>query len=83
MIINVTQDHINQGSRKTAKVCPVALAFSDVGLKNPVVGTTGVTYEHPDDDSRVLSDLPAWVGYRIRRFDEGEGMEPFSFELET
>jgi hypothetical protein len=83
MIINVTQDHINQGSRKMAKACPVALALCQAGLENPVVGTTGATYEHPDDGSRVISDLPAWVGYRVRRFDEGEGMEPFSFELEV
>lgn len=83
MKIEVTQDDIESGTRYSASWCPVALAITrslhrddepeDVhvceGTKQIQIG-------------ELLLPMPDHVVTFARRFDGGEPVEPFAFELE-
>ena len=75
MIVNVTEQHIISGVRRSICACPVANACADV-LKdfifaNPKkISTKEKNYKTPPN-----------VIDRMRLFDNTGQMEPFSFEL--
>ncbi|WP_420431492.1 hypothetical protein [Candidatus Poriferisocius sp.] len=88
MKITVYQHHIDDGTPRNTKCCPVALAIKDM-------------YSHCDDVvPRVESDfirvylrngkmgyerhyeMPDEVADFISFFDDGDDVEPFAFELE-
>ena len=86
MIINVTQEHINQGWRKSCRRCPVALAIQEV-IRDKVIIVSQRIYIYKDKEAYDLSkwelilEYPAIVKTFIDTFDDGGLVEPFSFEI--
>lgn len=87
--IKVTQDHIDRGQRGNSCDCPIALALegaqkdlSSFGhLTKASVGMSSVRLFFPQSTSDFL--IPLEASRFVRRFDRGESVEPFEFELET
>ncbi len=83
MKIDVTQEDIDQGLRNDGWKCPVGRgvqrATNDgdfaVEIDRIVRGTEG-------DEDYLSVELPEDVGERICKFDDGLGMQPFSFEID-
>ena len=77
MRIEVKQDHIDRGQRKMKCNCPVALAVIDSVRDNLIVK---VNY-----DNMIVGNRSFYMSERtrtfIRRFDDGEAVEPFAFNL--
>ena len=80
MQIDITQDHIDRGVRKSCTHCPIALAVQEK------LGVDSVTVEQewiypPDDEVRYF--LPAAARDFISYFDWAgrSHVRPFSFEL--
>lgn len=80
IVVDVTQEHIDQGKRSSCEECPIALAIKEVNpkyidvkveLEHVVCG--GVTYKLPYLASQFV--------YSYDYFDKGY-CEPFSFILE-
>ena len=76
MRIVVKQEHIKSGIHKSPISCPIARAVreafgvDDVGATHYSIYVAGKRYEVPDS-----------VQSFIKRFDDGEVVEPFEFEL--
>jgi hypothetical protein len=86
MKIAVNRNDIAQGMPGNGWRCPVALAIArDLGC-HTMVGEGWAVTVAPDftvaSDFRSL-DLPPEVQTWIRKFDRGETVEPFEFELVT
>jgi len=77
MRIVVTQKHIDAGMRKDCERCPVALALIDAHVSFYGISSTRV---HSFKEPRIL-ELPDVATAFIHRFDDGEAVEPFEFEL--
>lgn len=73
---NVSKSDISHGKRGSLFLCPVAKAvnkkFKDAHVTRKLLNFTynGRTY---------FSNIPDGVQAKIRHFDSGRGMEPFSF----
>ncbi|WP_420431490.1 hypothetical protein [Candidatus Poriferisocius sp.] len=83
MKIEVTQDHIDQGFRKSCRGCPVARAICDAYPGEPIVlvdGADVMVYE--EDQTSVLYDLPLEAVLFIKDYDVRNPVEPFTFTLE-
>ncbi len=91
MIVHVTQDDIDR-ARKILRgkkisvdcilrscVCPVALALHRSGLPEAQVSDV---YVAAALGSEEVVFLPAEAVAWIQRFDRGEDVQPFSFQLE-
>lgn len=81
--ISVTAEHITKGKRQMCEFCPVALAAIDAfpDLTRIVVGTTEMTIT---DGNGKLTDIelpPSAIEF-IEAFDDEQGVEPFTFELD-
>ena len=68
--VEVTQEDIEKGKKRDSSCCPVALACKRVVnlTWSEVFQRVGYNYD------RIIS---RWIG----KFDRGEKVEPFSFEL--
>lgn len=77
MVINVTQEHIDRGTKKECSKCPVALALKDAGFPNAFVGVFSIW---PFEMTRL--DVSNEVEEFIAAFDCGSIVKPFSFNLE-
>ena len=78
VMINVTEQDIERGERQNCMACPVSLAMSR---------ETGELWEvYALRAFRVMSrqpvSFPEPVSNRIRMFDAGGVMRPFSFDVE-
>lgn len=85
MTINVTKEHIEKGLRGSAARCPVALAVRET-TKNItiIIGVEIICLVNHSIQHTEVIELPESVIRFIDKFDRGiEGLEPFSFELET
>lgn len=77
MVIEVTQEHINNAVPRYVSACPVALALKDAtGTPYCVTGPecrkeTGIDY----------IPLPPEVHEFVKHFDNGEPVGPFVFEV--
>jgi len=76
MLTKVTKDHIGQGMRKSSSLCPISLSLLDETGITYYVGVCGIF----EADGELLMDLTAEMRQFINRFDDGELVEPFSFE---
>lgn len=78
--INVTQECIDKGKKRDYKFCPIALAAVKDGIPELRVGKTTMTiccnYEH-----RLV--LPDTARDFISKFDQGEAVKPFEFDIEV
>ncbi len=78
MIISVTQNEILRGWRWSAHRCPIALAAHvQLGFDTFVVGREIVSTK-----GNICGRLPESALNFMRRFDMGEHVTPFSFEIE-
>ena len=75
--VTVTPRDIVKGKQWSACGCPVALALRRATGRKISVGPLELADE---DETHV--DLPAEVVDFIRRFDRGEPVEPFRFEID-
>lgn len=76
MLIKVTAEDIKNGKRALTDCCPVALATSR--LLGKVRVTPRYLYA-----TNVMVLLPLVAVNFIYKFDRGEPVRPFTFELET
>jgi hypothetical protein len=84
MIINVTQKHIDEGTRNNCDTCPVALALNEATERTWIVGSDSAAYKGNfagfgwSDDIK----LPLEARRFIARVDSKRSVLPFSFELD-
>lgn len=88
VLVKVTQDHINKGKPKSNCDCAIALAIRSM-LPTVVVpyglSRVGVYYRWARVFSSrgwVYPDLPREAQDFIIKFDSGQSVSPFEFELE-
>ena len=94
MIIKVTKEDIENGIKRNARKCPVALALNKKGFYNSKVLVNSIMYKEKSDlwnnilfwdfsHRYVINErkLPKEVGIFIARFDAGLIVEPFEFKI--
>lgn len=75
--VNVTQEDIDKGKKGSCSQCPVALAgIRSVG-KSFYVGPTMFAFRF-----NWIAELPKCVVDFIERFDSGQPVQPFTFDIE-
>lgn len=77
VIIEVTQEDIDNGFVDHCQLCPIALALARAGFPKPAV--LGPFFNFGDDRQKV--ELPECCGEFIDQFDDEEPVQPFSFEI--
>ena len=80
MTVRVTTEHIANGLKDQHCRCPVALAMLDCKLQQPSVTPISVSWGPYGDDRKEIY-TPIKIQGFIYRFDNGDKMEPFEFEL--
>lgn len=83
MKIQVTQDDIDHGKKRSCSGCPIGRAIARATGKDCLVGQSSVKlgktwFRTPEERWLVLPDIASMF---IRRFDDGEKVEPFEFEV--
>ena len=79
--ISVTQEDIDNGWRRSCNCCPIALATRRVsGWKAPCVGNS-LLWDDGDPHSYML-ELPMVALDFINRYDVGDAVTPFEFEID-
>lgn len=73
--VQVTQEHIDKGSRYNTNSCPVALAL------NAVFGTGCCAFQFIHIPGHTMIQTPSDVFRRIQKFDKDTTMTPFDFEI--
>jgi hypothetical protein len=82
MAIQVTQQDIDRGKRGDDCWCPVALAINRWSGRNSSVDVDTVVIGIDTADGKPDEFLtPPKIAEFIRRFDNGEPVEPFEFDL--
>ncbi len=79
MLVEVTQDDIDNGMRCSSVACPVSIAFLRRGCS-----MAHVTYEYintSNDDFSVVYNVPTIVKEFIYRYDRNLPVQPFSFTI--
>ena len=95
--VRVTDRHIAHGQRKTCCSCPIALALNvEPALKNKSYPQTvdasvhladgHLTIEEKNEENRITRTLfkfalPLAAQEFVRRYQEGEPVQPFDFTL--
>lgn len=82
--IQVTEEDIMKGRPRAYCECPIALALIRVFGQSRVCGVTGQTIDIAEcgwADDEI--PLPSECAKFVNRFDTGELVGPFEFELET
>jgi hypothetical protein len=85
MIIDVTQEHIDRAREESSAgrlvncCCPVAQGLRALGYDNPEVGLRQFRLSR---GRRRIYWLPAEAMAAVRKFDRGDEVEPFSFEVD-
>jgi hypothetical protein len=81
--VSITQKHIDNGLPKSARRCPVALAFMDLLLPHfreiASVGLDGVFFER---EMFPKFEFPKRVGELIYKYDLAGKMKPFKFDID-
>jgi hypothetical protein len=79
MKIEVSQDDINFGRRRSTGYCPIALAAQRTTGEKWIVGSNMMwKQDSPQDDNLYFAPE---VELFIKNFDEGKPVNPFSFEI--
>lgn len=81
MKIEVKLHHIEKGVCNSAWSCPIALALLDAKVKSPTVCVQQIVIDQGKSFKRIKTPKKAQTV--IKRFDAGESVRPFSFELEA
>lgn len=77
----VTKKNIRKGNRQGATSCPIALALNDAGFNAVMVRHKFVWCYGNGIFNEV--NLPEEAQEFILKFDRGEKVQPFEFELES
>jgi hypothetical protein len=80
MRIKVEQRHIDRGRPCCTMACPIALAGTEAGLRNPTVSRYSLM-QCGRLESRVR--LPDAAIVFISKFDLRKPVEPFEFDIDT
>ena len=75
MKIQITQNHIKRGKKGRVTLCPIALALKERGFEKVRVRAEAV-----EIDGAKFSLSPNEMRF-IKRFDNGEPVEPFVFRV--
>ena len=76
--VSVTHEHIEKGLLKSCTLCPIALALRALGDQySYVVGDRYLYNIHQE----IVALLPEEARAFIVRFDAGDYVEPFEFEV--
>lgn len=79
MLVEVTQQDINKGLPKIVGACAVALAVQRAyGVPTAWIGPLRIGTKGGENGTH---DTPPSVDRWIQRFDAGERVEPFSFNI--
>jgi hypothetical protein len=81
MLVVVTADHIARGVRECCDNCPAALALQDAFPHHFVEVSDGMASIRRWGEAAVVVDLPPAAKRFVSRFDAGDEVEPFEFEL--
>jgi hypothetical protein len=85
--VSVTAGHIARGKRQDAERCAIALALHDVfpDAEYIMVSGDGITLQPCTDDAWMAEAEimpPPEVAAFVEAFDDGNDVEPFTFELD-
>jgi hypothetical protein len=90
-LVKVTDKHIKAGVERDCVLCPVALAVADAVDAAGAIGLPGssayadlylISVRVPGSEAPIwYASAPPEVEAFIHRFDGGETVEPFEFEL--
>jgi hypothetical protein len=85
-LINVEPEHIQNGNRASTTSCPIALALNNAPMSSGSSTSISLLGEWFVDSNEA--QLSSWKGFLpedacdfIRAFDDGEDVEPFTFNL--
>jgi len=82
--VKVTQDHIDRGRKGECRLCPIALALSEKGYQDVVVGVpcgTEITVTLSNDGKFQSYILPQKASYWIEDFDRDKVQLPIEFDM--
>lgn len=83
MKISVTQDDIDKGIRLLSDSCPVAIAMNRCGFVRSAAYKTYLIWNHRGTFSGWNGmATPLLVKEFITKFDEGQAVSPFEFDLD-
>lgn len=88
VIINVTQEHIDQGLPTSPWYCPIALATkraiknTDPNLSSVAVVGSKKIYLHYYNGKSIIAFTASNLIEFIRDFDNGRPVKPFDFEID-
>lgn len=77
--ISVTAEDIKNGEATTITKCPIALAASRCFEGRVMIGSNGISVENLKD----LVFMPSSASDFVKKFDNGEIVYPFTFEVDT
>ncbi len=80
-IVKVAQAHIDNGVKRIVCKCPIALVLSERTRGQVHVSFTCVTFIGSADVT--VEDLPQVAAEFIKKFDHGDTVRPFEFEMEV
>lgn len=78
--VEVTAEDIAKGVKEDCGACPVALALRRAGLGRAMVDGTSISWSFGVSGGGDV-ECPCHVAEFIESFDEGDDVEPFSFQL--
>lgn len=81
MTIEVTQEDIDRGVRWSSCECPIALAAIRTSKGICHVGRTVISIQAEEFQPIAIQTLPACASRFTIQFDEGEPVQPFSFNI--
>ena len=84
MLVEVTQENINQGIFKDSNSCPVALAMQDKGFENVQVEPWHIFYDQqptPLQFHVAKIEMDTLIRKWIYDFDGGEEVFPIKIEI--
>ena len=77
--VDVTDDYIMEGFRASCSSCPVALAIKDSVGMEVEIDSVSITLRRRKEV--YVYHIMGELNRRIKGFDEGHGMEPFTMYL--
>ena len=80
MLVEVTQENINQGVVNDYQSCPIALAMQDNSLKGVEVNHW-IAYTSFQLHTRIYLDVDNLIAKWIYDFDHGKGVFPIQIEI--
>lgn len=78
MVVQVTEDHIDQGDYGICDSCPIALALKEMGYADVWVDDRWISLDGRDGKRYPI---PRAVDLFIDDFDREREVKPFEFEL--